>query len=36
MSNPKEMANLETVIERHKKLIKKLKTEYINKTKECT
>ena len=30
MSNPKEMANLETVIERHKKLIKKTKNR-INK-----
>ena len=34
MSNPKEKENLETVIERHEKVIEKLQIERINKIKE--
>ena len=34
MSNSKEIENLETVIERHEKVIEKLEIERINKIKE--
>ena len=34
MSNAKEIENLETVIERHEKMIEKLEIERINKTKQ--
>ena len=34
MSNPKERENLETVIERHEKVIEKLEIERIDKIKE--
>ena len=33
MPNPKEMEDLEAVVERHEKLIKKLEIEIINKMK---
>ena len=33
MTNPKEIENLETVIERHEKVIEKLELEIINKIK---
>lgn len=33
MPNPKEMENLDTVVERHEKVIKKLEIEIINKMK---
>ena len=33
MTNPKEIENLETVIERHEKVIEKLELEIMNKIK---